>query len=69
MLNPDNKELAKTIATRNFLSLAACQCNKHLFIFGSGGQRIFMFKSLAAAASASLYFVSLAAAASASLCF
>jgi len=39
MLNPGNKELGETIAMRNFLSLAACQCNAHLFIFGSGRQR------------------------------
>jgi len=31
-------DVRETIATRNFLSLAACQCNAHLFIFGSGGQ-------------------------------
>jgi len=32
ILNPGNKELSQSSATRNFLSLAAC----HLFIFGDG---------------------------------
>jgi len=36
MLNPGNKELGETIAMRNFLSLAACQCNAHPFIFDGG---------------------------------
>ena len=43
MLNPGNKGLGETIATRNFLSSAAFQCNVHLFIVGSGSQRIFVF--------------------------
>jgi len=42
MLNPGKKELCETIATRNFLSSAVCQCNALLLIFGSGGQRIFI---------------------------